>query len=327
MNKVMLANIDYLSHMTSEGNELQQGLKEAGWTLTGKGFDDLQDCRQIVDKYEPDIVVVHDRRDWDERLMGSFRRDIAFNHLEALHQVPVRIAVVKDAGSMVQYHKFFAEEIKATALLTYYHERSINMQAPWMGDYPQIRTYHSVDAQLIKNMSVCYTPESRRRGIVTGALSQIYPLRWEIQKHCNYLNIHDLPHPGYHNRGHHTQMYLGTLASYKVHIATASLYHFALRKIIESVAMGCIPVTNLPNYDELPEIDGALLRVNDWVNMQDLRSVIDMAEEMWNLGPEEKRRFWVDRCLNFYDFRALGKRLNWEIEAHPTNMVGGRICV
>jgi hypothetical protein len=47
------------------------------------------------------------------------------------------------------------------------------------------------------------------------------------------------------------------------HVATASSYHFALRKIIESVACGCTPVTNLPAYDVLPEIDPVLVRIDD----------------------------------------------------------------
>lgn len=314
MNKVMLANIDYLAHMTDEGNQLQQGLKEAGWILTGKGFDDLQDCRQIVDKYQPDMVIVHDRRDWDERLMGSFRRDIAFSNLDALHQVPVRLAVIKDAGSMVQYHQAFAEEIEATALLTYYHADSVNSRAYWMADYPHIRTYHSVDSEMVRNMDVWYTPENRHRGLVSGAVSQeIYPLRLEVKRNHKDLDIDDLPHPGYHNRGTHTRRYLRALSQYKVHVATASAFHFALRKIIESVAMGCIPITNLPIYDCLPEIDGTLFRVEDWINMKDLKMVIDEAEAMWDLGPATDRRYWANKCLDYYDYKAVGQRLDAQI--------------
>ena len=72
-----------------------------------------------------------------------------------------------------------------------------------------------------------------------------------------------LEHPGYGNPGSQVETYVKALREYRVHLATASKYGFALRKIIESVAIGCTPVTNLPTYDVLPEIDGALKRIPD----------------------------------------------------------------
>lgn len=323
MNKVMLANIDYLRHMTDEGNQLQQGMRQAGWHLSGKGFDGLQDCRHILSLRKPDVVFVHDRRDWDSRLMGSFRRDIAFTHLEALHGVPVRLGVVKDAGSMIEYHRRFAEDIKATALVTYYHEKSVNILAPWMSEYPKVRTYHSVDATFVRRHCVNYTPANRGRGLVSGALSFIYPLRWEIVRNKGIVGVHDLPHPGYHNHGVATHNYLRTLKDYKVHIATASSYHFSLRKIIESVACGATPVTNLPAYDVLPEIDGALVRVSDWINMRDLHEVVNEAERKWD--PEE-RRMWAEKCLAFYDYRAIGARLDGLIQTHVSQVMEAVQC-
>ena len=90
-------------------------------------------------------------------------------------------------------------------------------------------------------------------------------------------------------------------------VATASRFHFALRKIIESVAVGCAPITNLPAWDVLPEIDEALVRVPDSISTSDLRSVIDEAERAWDL---DRARHFAARACDFYDYRAAGLRLD-----------------
>jgi hypothetical protein len=96
--------------------------------------------------------------------------------------------------------------------------------------------------------------------MVSGAASNAYPLRQRVIRDALDLGVDVLRHPGYGNQGPRTPEYMRHLAGYKVHVATASMYGFALRKIIESVAMGCTVVTDLPAYDVLPEIDGALVQ-------------------------------------------------------------------
>lgn len=312
MNKVMLANRDYETHMTDEGHQLQLGLQQAGWHLSGKGFDGLTDCREIIDKLKPEVVIVHDKRDWEPN-KWAFRNDIGFENISALvDSVPVRLGVVKDAGSMVEYHRYFIHEIKATAILTYYHKDAVEAQAPWMASYPHVRTYHSVDADYIR--ARCLDPDKeRKRGLVSGALSNIYPLRMMATKMCRNLGIDSIWHPGYNNDGTRTNDYLVKLSKYKVHIATSSRFHFSLRKIIESVAVGCIPITNLPAYDRLPAIDGALVRVPDDIHWHDLREVIDRAEASWDWN---ERMMWAEKCLGYYDYLQMGCRLDIGIEAH-----------
>src|SRR5262245_61160776 len=146
---IMLANCDYRTHMTDEGNQLQEGLRHANWQLCGKGFDGIQDVKALVRAYKPEIAIVHDKRDWDPRQFWAFRRDLGYINMAEIHKVPNRLAVIKDAGSMVMYHQYFCEEIRATGVITYYHDRSIIPLSPFILNYPRYRTYHTVDADYV----------------------------------------------------------------------------------------------------------------------------------------------------------------------------------
>jgi hypothetical protein len=117
-------------------------------------------------------------------------------------------------------------------------------------------------------------------------------------------------HPGYGNTGTRTPEYLKTIAGYKVHVATASMYGFALRKIIESVAVGCAVVTDLPDFDVLPEIDGAIIRVRPTANSIEMRDVIRSAVALWNL---DERLAWAEKARRFYDYEAIGCYLSLEL--------------
>jgi hypothetical protein len=114
-------------------------------------------------------------------------------------------------------------------------------------------------------------------------------------------------HPGYGNRGSRTADYLRMLSGYKVHVATASKYGFALRKIIESVACGATPITDLPWYDELPLIDSGIVRVHGDITVEELAQVIDRAEEDWCTVD---RRALAACARVRYDYRAEGARLD-----------------
>ena len=139
-----------------------------------------------------------------------------------------------------------------------------------------------------------------------------------LAAHAEPMRVYVLPHPGYHNRGCRTPDYLNTLRYYRVSIATASAYGFALRKIVEGVAMGCTVLTNLPAYDRLPEIDGALVRVRG-NGMVDWHEAIDEAEECWHLYG---RQSWAAKALEHYDYRAVGERLDAAILAARTEAMG-----
>src|SRR5689334_9599651 len=135
---IVLANVDYQTHVSTEGNELQEGLRRAGWTLCGHGYGSgSNDVRSIVDYFQPEAVLVSDKRDFDPESPGSFRKDVGFRNLDELARRPeiFKVAVIKDAGGYHQYHQRFCEEIGAQAALIYYHERSVLAASPWLEKY------------------------------------------------------------------------------------------------------------------------------------------------------------------------------------------------
>jgi hypothetical protein len=220
---------------------------------------------------------------------------------------------VKDAGGSQDYHRRFCEEVEADAVLTYYHDQSVVPLNPWILPYLTIRTFHSIDATL-----QLHIPRDRQRAVVSGAMSNAYPLRKMVALHREALGVELLKHPGYSNKGCHTADYLRQIAQYRVHVATASKFGFALRKIIESVAVCTTPVTNLPAHDVLPGIDKALVRIPANASLDEIRDAIDYADRTWN---GEERVHYAAICRNFYDFRATGNALDFAITAAAAEKV------
>jgi hypothetical protein len=305
MTAVLLANVDYRRHMTNEGDQFQEGLRAAGWILSGPGYDDLRDVPAILETYRPDRLIVHDKRDWDPTSDIAFRKDLGFTRLSALQAFNGWTGVlIKDAASSLAYQRDFYQEVSADAAIVYYHPRSVTQHGPWLIGRPLVRTYHSVSAEDLTGIAL---DGPRSAAVVSGALAKCYPLRQRVVRDAVSLGIHVVKHPGYGNRGAHTRDYLRMLAGYRVHVATASTFGFALRKIIESVAMGCTVVTDLPAYDVLPEIDGALVRVRPEIGPVELKTVIDQAIGDWDY---EARLGWAMRARWFYDANEIGRRLD-----------------
>jgi hypothetical protein len=310
---LVLGNIDYRLHTTDEGDQLQRGLEHAGWTLAGAGYGDgCRDVPTLLERFRPAIVFCSDPRDWDPQHDGSFRKDIGFERIEVLRDHPeiFRVTVVKDAGSVKRYQERKFREMGADAAVVYYDPGIVRRLNPWLADVPLIRTHHSIDAELCARLDL---RAPRERAVATGATSTAYPLRtliMQASKRRKDLGVF-VGHPGYHNRGAHTPEYLRLLAGYRVHVATASRYGFALRKIIESVAVCATPVTNLPAFDVLPEIDGALVRVSDDASLDDVAAVIAAADGAWDL---EERLAWAEKAWRFYDWRGAGLRLAAALE-------------
>lgn len=308
-SKLLLANIDYATHMTDEGQQLQRGLEEAGWALAGFGYKDgCKDVPTLIERYKPSRVLVHDKRDWDSKC-GAFRKGLEFGRLNFLQECKdiFKLTVVKDAGSLVEYHREVCEEVGADAVVTYYHDQSVLPVAPFLKNYTRIRTYHSVNADVVPEVR----PGWRRRALVSGAVGDVYPLRRRVMNQRKMFSCDILPHPGYSNRGVKTQDYLHSLADYRVHVATASRYGFALRKIIESVACGTTPVTDLPAYDVLPNIDGALTRISASISDEGITEMLMDEYLGWDFA---ERHMYAEAAKKFYDWRAIGVRLDQLIE-------------
>lgn len=313
--KIVLANRDYITHTSDEGQQLQFGLQHAGWTLCGTGYgDDCHDVAALLDRHLPEAVFVQDMRDMDPANDGCYDKTVGFHNLSALRDYPgFVVAPLKDAGSMHDYQRRFLDDIGADACVIYYHPQSVLAAGDWAGRR-FIRTWHSADAELIGEIPMA---ADRKRGIVTGAIGKrVYPVRSKVFRHADRVGIDTLKHPGYGNAGRHTPDYLRTLAGYKVHVATASKYGFALRKIIESVAVGCTPVTDLPEYDVLPEIDGALLRIRPGAALWEVTDAVNRAERQWDL---DERMAWAEKARKWYDWRAMGTRLSNAIHEYPAD--------
>ena len=311
---LVLANIDYsggvtgsAGHMTNEGHELQEGLRHAGWMLAGHGYGDgCVHVPTLIRRHNPRMVFVQDVRDWDDRSPGCYLKDVAFHNIECLADRSdiFKVCVCKDAGSLVDYQREFVATVRAHAVVTYYHDESTLPLSPWLSNYPRVRTLHSIDNDFSRTIPMNLP---RYRGLVSGAIGPLYPLRQLAFVNAAMLGIARLDHPGYGNKGTATRDYLKLLARYKVHVATASAFGFSLRKIIESVAMGCTPVTDLPEYDRLPHIDDALVRVKPGSDQYMLKEAIDRAESEWN---EERAMYFAKKAQSFYDYRAAGNRLS-----------------
>jgi hypothetical protein len=310
MPNLVLANSSYQRHMTDEGDQLQRGLEAAGWSLAGFGYgDDCRNVPRLLERFQPETVFVQDVRDWRTDSPGCFDRRVELQSWRILGSWDgQKVTVCKDAGTAVDLQRQFAGDIGADAIAIYYHPESVLPLSPWLADYPLIRIYHSVDADECRRIPL---DRPRHRAILTGAINRtIYPLRSLAQLNHEWLGLDLKRHPGYSDGGTMTHHYLRLLASYRVHLATASRYGFALRKILESVAVGAIPVTDLPAYDRLPFIDGALLRVRRGCTLGELKHTLDTADEAWNL---EERRRWAELAWQHYDFRAIGRQLSESI--------------
>jgi hypothetical protein len=313
MSKLILGNRDYGppaerwgAHTSDEGYQLQAGLVAAGWEICGNGYgDNCTEVDVLLERFTPEAVFVQDVRDWLPESPICFRDDVGFRRIEALGASGIpAFTVLKDAWGWPEIQSKLAEDIHARGIVTYYHHDAVRRVAPWTAGYALHRIYHSVDADLIRSLPAVM---ERKRGIVTGANAECYPLRRMAIRQYRSLEIDVRPHPGYSNRASDTTDYLAAISQYKVHVATASQWEVAFRKIIESVACGCTPVTNLPAYDVLPEIDGALYRVPSNCTADELKWYIDEAESLWNF---DERQAWAERAMAYYDWRVAGQRLS-----------------
>jgi hypothetical protein len=121
-----------------------------------------------------------------------------------------------------------------------------------------------------------------------------------------------LRHPGYAMAGCATPAFLQILNRFKVAICTSSVYGYALRKIIEATACGCVVVTDFPADEILPEIDDNLVRIHPRIGLPRLAALIGRLTDSYEI---DLQRHYAERARAFYDYRAIGCRLAADIEA------------
>jgi hypothetical protein len=321
---LILGNVDYRVHMSDENDQLQRGLAELGWDIAGVGYGDgLADVQKLILRYAPEVVLCMDKRDWDPACVAK-RKDIAFSNLGVLREATgiLKLVIIKDAGTFQKAYEEFFDEVRPDYAVTYYEEAAVRKLNPWIpAGLPFVRIHHSVDAELIRHIGL----GGERAGVlVSGARGWCYPLRNAAAKEAGNLGWDVLPHPGHHNRGAFTQEYLARLVGYRVHIATASSFGFALRKIIESVACGCTCVTNLPATDVLPEIDRFLLRVHQAAEVRELHRICHRACVTWN---QPARLQAAEVALARYDYHEVCKRFDSDVMALYEQRKGDALAI
>jgi hypothetical protein len=84
--------------------------------------------------------------------------------------------------------------------------------------------------------------------------------------------------------------------------------------------MGCTPITDLPEYDILPEIDGALVRVASTTKLAEFQRVVRAARKQWDF---EERLQWAEIARKWYDWKITGERL----ESACSKLSGQRLSV
>jgi hypothetical protein len=310
---VALAVASMRNHTTDEGWQLMDGLRAGGYMLAGGSPDlDVQTTRVpavvLGTGVKPGTVIVQDKREWMGRTAGA-----GFDTREMFRDVDFLVDqtsifkgyVLKDAHSDQALHQGCAVDIACHFWIVYYHPRIVAAQAPFAREEHMVRTYHSVD----KDMVPAFGPARHRKALLSGAVSRAYPLRARLaaahsqgQLPC----VDYLRHPGYGRSRCYTKDYLWCLSSYRVAICTSSRFGYAVRKIVEATACGCRVITDLPVDDVLPHIDGNLVRVDVGISNQQMRELVAQLCDNWNL---EHQRYYAELAKEHYDYRQLGRDL------------------
>ena len=306
-------------HMTDEGWQLFQGLEEAGgYQLTGYNLPvNETDVRMMLASDRPiKTLVLQDKREWDTG-RGDFRDARArFTNVELLADESniFKVTVLKDAHQRPDYHRQSADEIKCHAWIVYYHPSVVEKVAPYVRREHLIRTYHSLDPAIVPHID--YEPQ-REGCLLSGAVSAAYPFRQRLVQNISSLpSVKQMRHPGYHRNGCETPAYLKELATYKVAICTSSMYGYALRKIIEATAAGCIVVTDLPSDEVLPEIDGNLFRIDRDISIAELNGLLNSLCQGYD---KERQQMYQNAAKTWYSYRSVGYRLAEDIETLRLN--------
>lgn len=309
--KAALAVEDMRRHMTNEGFELFHGLGLNGYELCGHNLTlNETNIPTIIDKLNPGVIILQDKREWDVK-PGNFREPKArFTGVTELKSKTgiFKVTVLKDAHQHPRYHAESADEIGCHAWITYYNTQIVKRLAPYVRPEHILRTYHTVDTKQIPE----YKADDRDGCLLSGAVSGAYPLRQRLFKDARRLPRTDvLKHPGYHNKGSATPMFLRLLSGYKVAICTCSIYGYALRKIFEATACGCVVITNLPQDEYLPDIDNNLVRVPSDISIDDMAKII--LTQIREYDPQRQRHY-AELAKVRYDFRFETSLLAMQIE-------------
>jgi len=302
---------------------IQRGLAAAGWQVVGHGFPppgDTTDVMEAVRRFQPRVALFWTGPEWgtslpQQRALGVMDEH-AFRGWERLErEAPevVRGTFFVDAGSNQQAQREWHERLRPQLYLTPYHPDSVVTLNPHIPRSAVVRYHHPIEAER-------FPPFGSRDGrcVISGATGTCYPFRSRMKAAAKQGLLGEVTvvnHPGYHGLGCVSLDYNQVLAKHRVAICTCSSYKFALRKHIEATASGCRVITNLPEYDVLPEINDNLRRVGSGLTTQAMLQLIDSLASSWDV--EEQAAFAL-AAREYYDYRAVGKRLAEELRKRST---------
>lgn len=302
---------------TDEGWQIMEALQSQGYILAGHNLLHGTHVPSIIDELCPQVVLVQDKREWHKRdPKKDFRPDgIEFIRTEYLQNLPdiFKLTILKDAQHTIDYHREAAQEIDCHAWIIYYHPRIVKFLAPYVREQHLIRTYHSIDRDLVPS----FDKYDRHRCLLSGAVSDAYPLRKRLIESVDSMpDVDYLKHNGYRLNDWIVPQYLDLLSRYKVAICTASRYGYALRKIIEATACGCRVITDLPADEVLPEIDGNLIRVHPNTHVRFFPEIIQKAIKSYDAATQQD---YAERAQLYYNWQESGRRLAKDIDALRMN--------
>lgn len=319
-SRVGLAVESMKDHITDEGWQIFYGLAHHGYLLAGhRCLINHTDVRQILNVLggtgEPArVILMQDKREWDVGHDGKreWREPLArFTNVETLrsHTDIFKLTILKDAHQRPEYHAYSATEIGCHAWIVYYHPDRVAQLAPYVRKEHLIRTYHTIDPDLFP----AYTPNGRNGCLLSGAVSDAYPLRKRLVSQRAHFgsDLIYLKHPGYNRNGCRTTELIRHMSTCKVAICTASVYGYALRKIIEATAAGCAVLTDLPVNDRLPCIDGNLVRIPSDTPVKEVAKIV---RSMLNSYNAEAQEHYASVARKRYDYRTECGRLAGAIE-------------
>ncbi len=305
-------------HTTDEGWQLFQGLEHAGYALAGYKLSiDQTNVGRLLDiakeRFDGNLstVVVQDEREWAWE-GKNFREPLArfdnIQHLSKRHEL-FKCTILKDVQQRPEWHAESAAKMGCHAWIVYYHPPKVCQLNPHVRPQHLVRTWHTLEPADVPP----FAHRGREGCLLSGAVSSAYPLRQSLVANQHHLPATTvMPHPGYHRDGCCTPAFLRELSKYKVAICTSSMYGYALRKIMEATAAGCVVVTDLPKEDMLPEIDGNLVRVGP--NIAPFKMGV-LLRRLYASYEPDKQAEWAWKAKKFYDWRTMGLRLAADIES------------
>ncbi len=310
-------------HMSDEGWQLMQALEKAGYSLHGSRLSNPStNVRQILDTVRPGTVLVQDKREWDPTNNRLAKPEEEFKEIHALreHLGIFKVTVLKDSHQRPPYHAESAKEMGCNGWVIYYHPRIVQHLARYIRPWHCVRTYHSIDPALIP----AYSSQGRKGCLLSGAVNSVYPLRHRLVDRIDQLQETEwLQHPGYHNYKTCTPEFLRTLSRFKVAICTSSMYGYALRKIIEATACGCMVITDLPSDDMLPMIDENLIRLESNTVIDQVAEVTEMLPVLYAKYDHYRQEYFAQTAINWYNYTSIGQRLANDIEHLRLNYNSG----